>query len=266
VAEPRPAQLRLPFDAASALRVWQRNFWVHRSRWAYAIVPNFFEPVFYLLGLGIGLGFYVTTGGQFEGGYLAFIAPGLVAAAAMNGASFEATYNVFLKLHYAKLYDAMIATRVNIEDVVVGELLWATTRATVYGGVFLFITLFFDTPVTLRLLPALGAIVLVGFCFATIGLAFTATIRVIDVFSYYFTLFLTPSFLFSDIFFPVSERFPPALVAVAQWTPLYRSVQLVRGAVTGDAATAVLDIAYLLGVGVLLGGYAMWRMRRQVVR
>jgi lipooligosaccharide transport system permease protein len=250
----------------SALRVWQRNFWVHSKRWAYALVPNFFEPVFYLLGLGVGLGFYVATGGEFGPSYLWFIAPGLVAAAAMNGASFESTYNVFIKLHFSRLYDAMIATRVNIEDVVVGELLWATTRATVYGGVFLLITLFFDTPVTWRLLPALGAIALVGFCFAAVGLAFTATIKVIDVYSYYFTLFLTPSFLFSDIFFPVAERFPPGLARVAEWTPLYRSVQLVRGTVNGTLQTPLFDVVYLLAVGMVLGGYAMWQMRRRVVR
>lgn len=252
-------------DVASAGRVWQRNFWVHSTRWAYAIVPNFFEPVFYLLGLGVGLGFYVSTGGDFGGSFLAFIAPGLVAAAAMNGASFEATYNVFIKLHFSKLYDAMISTRVNIEDVVVGEMLWATTRATVYGSVFLGITLFFDTPTTWRLLPALGVIVLIGFAFASIGLAFTSTIKVIDVFSYYFTIFLTPSFLFSGIFFPVADRFPPALVAFAEWTPLYRSVQLLRAVVNGTGA-AWGDAVYLLAVGVLFGGYATWQMRRQVVR
>jgi lipooligosaccharide transport system permease protein len=252
-------------DVASALRVWQRNYWVHSSRWAYAIVPNFFEPVFYLLGLGIGLGFYVTTGGEFGGSFLAFIAPGLVAASAMNGASFEATYNVFIKLHFSKLYDAMISTRVNIEDVVVGEMLWATTRATVYGSVFLFITLFFDTPLSWRLLPALAVILLIGYTFAGIGLAFTATIRVIDVFSYYFTIFLTPSFLFSGIFFPVADRFPPALVTFAEWTPLFRSVQLMRAVVNGTPASWG-DALYLLVVGTLFGGYAMWQMRRKVVR
>lgn len=185
----------------SAWRVWERNLRVYKSHWIYALVPNFFEPVFYLLGLGVGLGAYISAGGNFGGDYVAFIAPGLVAASAMNGASFESTYNVFVKLHFGKLYDAVVTTRVNMEDVVVGELLWATTRALLYGGVFLLVTLFFGVPVTPYLLLALPALILIGYCFAAIGLAFTSVIKNIDLFTYFFTLFLTPSFLFSDIFF-----------------------------------------------------------------
>jgi lipooligosaccharide transport system permease protein len=97
-------------------------------------------------------------------------------------------------------------------------------------------------------------------------LAFTSVIPIIDVYSYYFTLFLTPSFLFSDIFFPVADRFPPALVAVAELTPLYRSVQLLRGILTGDLAGLWVDVAYLLLVGGALAAFAIWRMRRRVVR
>lgn len=264
----RTSPLRQPpsVELASILRVWQRNLWVYRDRWIYSLLPNFFEPVFYLLGLGVGLGFYVSTGGAFEGDYLAFIAPGLVASAAMNGASFETTYNMFVKLHFGKLYDAMIATRVSIEDVTLGEALWSVTRALMYGGIFLLITLFFDLPLTANLLLALPAIALIGFCFSAIGLAFTSMISIIDVYSYYFTLFLTPSFLFSDIFFPVADRFPPALVIVAEATPLYRSVQLLRGIVFGDYSTALLDVLYLVSVGTALTAFAVWRMRRRVLR
>ena len=258
--------MRFAISLPAAFRVWQRNLWVYRSRWLFALVPNFFEPLFYLLGMGLGLGFYVASGGEFGSSYLAFIAPGLVAASAMNGASFETTYNVFIKLHFARLYDAFIATRANMEDVAVGELLWAVTRSVMYGGIFLLITLFFDTPISWRLLLALPAIALVGFCFAGIGLAFTSVIPIIDVFSYYFTLFLTPSFLFSDIFFPVADRFPPLLVAVAELTPLYRSVQLLRGIVMGDFAGLWLDVGYLVLVGTAFSSFAVWRMRRKVVR
>lgn len=257
---------RFPVDLVSALRVWQRNLWVYRDRWFYGLLPNFFEPVFYLLGMGVGLGYYVTTGGEFGQGYLAYIAPGLVAASAMNGASFETTYNVFVKMHFGKYYDAVVTTRVNMEDAAVGELLWAVTRSLIYGGIFLLITLFFDSPVTWRLVPAVGALALVGFCFSAIGLAFTSIIDIIDVYSYYFTLFITPSFLFSGIFFPVEERFPSALVAVAQVTPLYRSVHLVRGTVNGVGENLWLDVVYLVAVGVALSAFAVWRMRKRVIR
>jgi lipooligosaccharide transport system permease protein len=147
-----------------------------------------------------------------------------------------------------------------------GELMWAVTRSLMYGSIFLLITLFFDTPLTWRVLLALPAIALVGFCFAAIGLAFTSLIPIIDVYSYYFTLFLTPSFLFSDIFFPVADRFPPALVAVAELTPLYRSVQLLRGVLMGDLSTLWLDVGYLVLVGGSLAAFAIWQMRRKVVR
>lgn len=257
---------RVPVDLHSVFRVWQRNLWVYRDRWLYSLLPNFFEPLFYLLGLGLGLGFYVSTGGAFEGGYVAFIAPGLVAAAAMNGASFETTYNMYVKLHFGKLYDAMITTRVSIVDVTLGEVLWSVTRSLMYGGIFMLITLFFDLPLTPRLLLALPAIALIGFCFSAIGMAFTSMISIIDVYSYYFTLFLTPSFLFSDIFFPVADRFPPVLVWVAEATPLYRSVQLLRGIVFGDLSTALVDVAYLASLGTALTIFAVWRMRRRVLR
>jgi lipooligosaccharide transport system permease protein len=243
-----------------------RNLWVYRDRWYYGLLPNFFEPVFYLLGMGVGLGFYVSTGGAFGGDYVAFIAPGLVAAAAMNGASFETTYNVFVKLHFGKLYDATVATPVGMADVTVGEAAWAVIRASIYGGVFLLVTLFFGVEPGWRLVPALAAIALVGYAFAGLGLAFTSVVPTIDLFSYYFTLFLTPSFLFSDIFFPVAERFPPALAALAEATPLYRSVQLVRGVVRGDAGTLALDVAYLAVFGTVLLAFAVARMRARVVR
>jgi lipooligosaccharide transport system permease protein len=251
---------------ASIARVWLRNAWVYRDRWYYGLLPNFFEPVFYLLGLGVGLGFYVSTGGAFEGDYLGFIIPGLIAAAAMNGASFETTYNVFVKLHFGRIYDATIATPVGIEDVTLGEAAWAVTRALIYGGVFLLVTIAFGTAFDARLLAAFGAIALVGFAFASLGLAFTSVVPTIDLFSYYFTLFLTPSFLFSDIFFPVAERFPPALAAVAEVTPLYRSVQLMRGVMGGDAASLPLDVAYLLTFGSALLAFAVWRMRVRLVQ
>lgn len=252
-------------DPASVGRVWLRNLWVYRDRWYYGLLPNFFEPLFYLLGMGVGLGFYVGAGGAFDGSYLAFIAPGLVAASAMNGASFETTYNVFVKMQFGKIYDAMVATPVGIEDVTVGEALWAVTRAVIYGGVFLLVTTFFDTELSWRLLLALPALALVGFAFAGLGLAFTSSVPNIELFNYYFTLFLTPSFLFSDIFFPVADRFPPLAARIAEFTPLYRSVQLVRGVVNGRWAGLGWDALYLVVFGGALLAFAVGRMRTRLV-
>ena len=256
---------RKPLSLTGAWHVWERNARVYRQRWMYSLLPNFFEPVFYLLGLGIGLGAYVSSGGSFENGYVAFIAPGLVAASAMNGAVFETTYNVYVKLTFAKIYDAMITTRVNIEDVVLGEILWAMTRSFLYGGVFLIVTLFFGIPITPTLPLAFLAAALTGFCFSALGLAFTSLIKSIDLYTYFFTMFITPLFLFSDIFFPVEERFPAFLVVIAKATPLYHAVQLMRGLVNGELAGLWLNTLYLVVVGTALAAFAIWRMRRRVV-
>ena len=254
-----------PVRLQSALRIWERNLRTYREKWYYSIVPHFFEPVFYLLGIGLGLGTYVAAGGDFEQGYVVFIAPGLIAASAMNGAAFETTYNVYVKLVFRQIYDAMIATRISMKDVIVGELLWATTRSFIYGFIFMVITFFFGVPLIPEMLLAPVAILLTGFCFAAIGLAFTSFIHTIDFYTYYFTLFITPMFLFSDIFFPVADRFPDFLVWIAHATPLFHGVQLMRGCATGDLSPWLISAPYLLIVGSLLAVFAVQKMHRRVV-
>lgn len=248
-----------------AWHVWERNWMVYRRRWIYSMLPNFFEPVFYLLGIGLGLGAYVAQGGEFEGGYLAFLAPGLVAVAAMNGASFETTYNVFVKLHFGKLYDAMVATRMSMEDVALGEILWATTRAFVYGSGFLLVSLLFGLPLDPWLLLAPAAIVLIGFCFAALGMAFTSLIPMIELYSYYFTLIVTPLFMFSGVFFPLEDRFPPGLLLVAKLTPLYHGVELLRGLSRGRPDDLLLHAGYLAALGAVLTAFAIRQIRRKVI-
>lgn len=251
----------------SAWRVWERNFAVYRKRWMYSLVPNFFEPVFYLLGMGIGLGVYVGGGGAMKGSYVTFIAPGLAAASAMNGACFETTYNVFVKMQFAKIYDAMIATRLSMEDVVVGEIMWAVTRSFVYGGIFSVVTLFFGIRPGLRLMLVVPVLLLIGLCFAGVGMAFTSVIESIDLYTYFFTMFLTPSFLFSGIFFPIRDRFPAALVTFARCTPLYQAVQLMRAVMRpgSEAVAPVWSVLYLLLVGLGLCWFAVYRLSRRMV-
>src|SRR5213078_4071944 len=128
----------------------------------------------YLLAMGLGLGAYLS---HIKGvSYIDFIAPGLIATAAMYGTSFEVTFNCFVKMQFGKIYDAVMATPLSIEDIGLGELLWGTTRATIYGLVFL-----------------------------VLGLSFTAIVPLIDYFTYYWTLFITPMFLFSGVFFPLTK-------------------------------------------------------------
>ncbi len=120
-----------------ALAVWWRNFSMYRRTWKMNLLPNFFEPLLYLLSIGIGVGAYVSQMGGVS--YVEFLAPGLVAVAAMNGASFEVTYNAFVRMNFEKTYAAMLTTPIQPDDVLAGEVLWAVTRATIYGGCFLIV-------------------------------------------------------------------------------------------------------------------------------
>ena len=124
-----------------ALAVWWRNFAMYRRSWTLNILPNFFEPLLYLVSMGIGVGAYITEMGGTS--YLEFLAPGLVAVAAMNGASFEVTYNAFVRLNFEKTYESMLTTPIQPEDVLAGEILWAVTRAGIYGGCFFLVLILF---------------------------------------------------------------------------------------------------------------------------
>ncbi|HVO24762.1 MAG TPA: ABC transporter permease [Candidatus Margulisiibacteriota bacterium] len=246
-----------------ALAVWRRNAAMYRRTWMWNILPNFFEPVLYLLSLGIGVGAYISQMGGMS--YAAFLAPGLVCVAAMNGASFEVTYNIFVRLTFERAYDAMLTTPIEPDDVLAGEILWALTRACIYGGCFFIVVCLFGLAPLPRALLAAPIIPLAGLLFAAIGIAFSVRIPNIDLFSFYFTLFLTPLFLFSDIFFPLKERLSGAWLWVAEVLPLLHPVRMARMAFRGEASPIVLwDLVYVLGVSALLLSWARrgvrWRL------
>ena len=246
-----------------ALAVWRRNAAMYRRTWMLNILPNFFEPVLYLAAMGIGVGNYISQMGGMS--YIAFIAPGLVCVAAMNGASFEVTYNIFVRMTFEKAYDAMLTTPIEPQDILVGEVLWAMTRACIYGGsFFIVITLFGLAPLPAALV-AVPVIPLTGLLFAAIGMAFTLRLTSIDLFSFYFTLFLTPLFLFSDIFFPLKERLSGMWLWVAEVLPLLHPVRIARLAFRGEFAAVMLwDVAYLLIVSALLLAWAGKTVRRRL--
>ena len=256
---------RLPdVRLGAAWRFWQRNAAIYRRTYRQNIVPNFFEPLLYLVGMGLGLGAYLRT---IDGvGYLDFVAPGLVAVAAMNGASFEVTYNCFVKIHFARVYEAVMATPLSVEDIALGELLWATTRSLIYGVLFLGIAAAFGVVHSpLAALAPLG-IALVGLLFAVLGLAFAAAIPLIDYFNYYWTLFLTPMFLFSGVFFPL-DRLPGWVGVVAWFMPLHHAVVLMRALLlSGDRSGAAAAAAWLVVATAILLPLPLALLRRRLVR
>ena len=238
-------------SAPYALAVWRRNASMYRRTWKWNILPNFFEPVFYLFSIGIGVGAYITQMGGTS--YIAFLAPGLVCVAAMNGASFEVTYNIYVRLIFEKAYDAMLTTPIQPDDVLAGEVLWAVTRSCIYGGCFFIVLACFGLAPLPFSLWVLAVIPLTGLLFAAIGMVFSLKIPNIDLFSFYFTLFLTPLFLFSDVFFPLKERLAEPWLWVAEALPLLHPVRLARAAFNGKFSWLVFwDLGYTLGASALL--------------
>jgi lipooligosaccharide transport system permease protein len=245
------------------LSVWWRNASMYRRTWKANILPNFFEPVFYLAAIGVGVGSYIQEMGGTS--YARFLAPGLICVAAMNGASFEVTYNVFVRLTWEKTYDAMLTTPIEPDDVLAGEVLWALTRAAIYGGAFFLVVAAFGYAPLPRALLALPAIPLAGLLFAALGIAFSLRIGKIDHMSFYFTLFLTPLFLFSDVFFPIEERLSGAWLLVAEILPLLHPVRAARAAFDGTLGLRTLwDVGYVLGVSALLLALARRTIRQRL--
>jgi len=246
-----------------ALSVWRRNASLYKRTWKVNLLPNFFEPVFYLTAIGIGVGAYITKMGGVS--YVEFLVPGLICVSAMHGASFEVTYNVYIRLVYEKAYSGMITTPVTPDDILIGEILWALTRSSIYGGGFFIVAVLFGLIPGLSALLAILVIPLTGLMFAAIGIAVTLRMPTIDLFSFYFTLFLTPLFLFSDVFFPVSERLSGTWLQVAEILPLLHPVRLTRSAFSGECSWQVLwDICYIIVLSMGLLFWAKGTMRKRL--
>jgi lipooligosaccharide transport system permease protein len=248
--------------ATGALRVVERNTLAYRRMWL-AFVTGLVEPLLYLLSIGIGVGGLVGKvpgpGGQ-PIPYDQFVAPGLMAAAAMNGAVLDTTFNFFFKFKYAHTYDAMLATPLEVGDVARGELLWALIRGGVYSAVFLVTMVVMGLVSSWWGLLALPAAVLIAYAFAGAGIAATTFMRSWTDFDFV-NLALIPMFLFAATFFPLSQ-YPEGLQWVVKCTPLYQGVALERGLTTGQLTwTMLVNVAYLTALGTIGLRIATRRLR-----
>jgi lipooligosaccharide transport system permease protein len=229
-----------------------RSALASRTIWL-AIVSGFFEPLFFLIAMGQGLGSLIGTvagpvGQQLS--YAAFIAPGLLAASSMNGAVYDATFSFFLKLKYAKLYDAMLATPLGPVDVALGEIGWALLRGGMYSAGFLAVMLAAGLILSPWALLALPAALFVAFAFAAVGIAATTFMRSWQDFDLV-QLVVLPMFLFSATFFPLSV-YPPGVRWLVQAFPLYHAVVLIRGLTTGVVDWPTLShVAYFVVMAAL---------------
>lgn len=254
------------FGSRRALFLIERNLLVYRRSWV-VFLSGFFEPVLYLFSIGVGIGELVPTV-QLDGraiGYPAFVAPAMLASSAMNGAVFDATYNVFFKLKYAKLYDAVLATPVSTGDVALGEIAWALLRGAVYSFGFVVVMLAMGLVESPWALLALPAAILIGFAFGAVGMAATTYFRSWQDFEWV-TIATLPMFLFSATFYPLTT-YPSFLQPIVAATPLYQGVALLRGLTTGAVSAGLWwHVLYLAVLGVAGLAVASRRLERLLLK
>jgi lipooligosaccharide transport system permease protein len=245
------------------IRVWQRNGDVFFRLW-HAEAPGFVaEPIIILLAMGLGLGAYV---GLVDGQrYIEFIVPGLIAGYAMFSANFECTYGSFFRMEYQKTFDAIIATPLSIEDVTAGEIFWGATRSVMTGGFMLIVAS------ALQLVHSPWAILipviclLEGILFSTIALFFTSVVPSVYSFNYYYSLFITPMFFFSGVFFPLSSF--PEIVQTLSWVvPLTPVVYITRAVIGGEFQPGLLGaVALIIALIILFFSITLITMRRRLM-
>ncbi|MDD1666451.1 MAG: ABC transporter permease [Methanomicrobiales archaeon] len=245
-------------------RVWQRNLDVFVRTFKVNFLPPLLEPILYLLSLGYGLGVFVN---QIEGvPYPEYIAPALLAISIMNASFFETTYSSYVRMYFQKTFDAIIATPLSIEEVITGEILWGATRSLINACIMLPVLVLFrvvDLPISLLILPFA---LLAGFLFAALGMCFTALTPSIETLNLPAFLFITPMFLFSGTFFPLSIL-PKALQVVAYaFLPLTHVVLVCRMLTLSQVTPAILlSLAWIVVVAAVAFVLAVNLMRKRLI-
>lgn len=254
-ASSRPRFIRSLY-AGNARSVISRGLLATRSTNYLVVLSGFFEPVFFLLSMGIGLGGIiggVTTTDGSEIPYAAYIAPALLAVSAMNGAVYDSTWNVFFKMNYSKTYEGMLSTSLGPLDVAFGEILLALLRGGLYAVGFMIVMQALGLNLSWTALLALPAVLIIAFGFASLGMAVTSYMKTFQQMDW-INFVLLPMFLFSATFYPLSV-YPQVIQWVIQALPLWHGVELVRGLTTGILGPAMLVhllyYAIMIAVGLV---------------
>ena len=244
----------------------RRNALVYRRAWI-PFLTGFLEPVFYLFSIGIGVGKLlgpVELNGHLVS-YASYVAPGMLAASAMNGAILDATYGIFFKIKYDKLYDSILATPVRPVDVAIGETMWSLLRSGIYGAGFLGVMAARGLLSSWVAVLALPAAILIGLAFAGIGMALTTFMRSWQDFDL-IQLAILPMFLFSATFFSL-DTYSRGIRWVVECTPLYRGVVLCRELTTGSLTLeSLVSVVYLVVLGAVGMTIASRRLDRLLLR
>jgi lipooligosaccharide transport system permease protein len=241
-----------------APRVVERNAVVYRRIWP-VLISGFFEPVFYLLSIGVGLG--KLTGPVDGVPYQDFVAPALLAVSAMNGAVYDSTMNIFWKIKYGRTYDAMLATPLRPGDIAVGEIAWALLRGLIYSVAFMVVMAIMGLVHSWWAILDLPVATLIGFGFGAAGLACTTFMRSWQDFDFV-NLAVLPMFLFSGAFYPLSV-YTPAVQHLIEALPLYHGIELIRALTLGRVGPGLLwHVLYLAVLGLVASAIAARRLER----
>ena len=241
------------FGGRRAGRLVERNLFVYRRTWTI-IVSGFFEPIFYLFGMGYGVGALVGEVPGPDGqpiSYATYVAPALLAVSAMNGALFEATFNFFFKLRWQKTYDSILATPLSLHDIALGELIWSATRAALYGVGFLVVVAALGMIASPLAILALPAALLLAFAVGAVAMAGSTYLRYwtdLDIIS----IIVLPIFLFSGTFYPISV-YPPALQVLVWVSPLFHGTEIIRALMLGAVEPIIVVHIAILVVYALVG-------------
>jgi lipooligosaccharide transport system permease protein len=250
------------------VKVWQRNFVTFQKIWKINFITPLLEPLLFVAAFGLGFAGWVgeVRYGGAEMGYTAFIAPALIASAVMNNAFFETTYASFVRMYYQKTFDGMLATPLSIEEIILAEIVWSASKAAAAAAIMLGVLSLFGYVALPAGLLAVPLAFLGGVAFGAIGLFFTGIIPTIEMFNLPIFLFVTPMFLFSGTFFPVSNL-PMWARPAAFAFPLYHLVELTRLVCLGRCETVpALSLAYLVLFAALFTALALMCMRRRLIK
>ncbi|HVS06700.1 MAG TPA: ABC transporter permease [Candidatus Dormibacteraeota bacterium] len=223
-----------------ALRVLEHHLLVYRRTWKGSLFTSFVSPVLFLTAMGLGLGSLISRGPvrTVDGvSYVAFLAPGLLAATAMQSAFVETTYPIMARMQWLRTYDGMLATPIRVLEVLAGEFGWLAVRLALGSSAFFLVMLLFGTVQSGLGLLAIVVAVLTGLAFGAPIFAFTATQRTDNSFALIGRLFITPLFLLGGVFFPI-HQLPQFVQGIAWLTPLAHGVALARGLSVGVLAPA----------------------------
>lgn len=250
-------------DLKRVMSVWNRNFAVYKKLYKSSLVLNFVDPILYLVAFGIGFAGYV---GEIKGmPYVKFIASGIVATSAAFATTYECTYGTFVRMHFQKTFDAILATPVNVYELILGEMFWGATKSLIYGTIIIIVIVVAKLVDSVEIILSLPFLFVAGIVFAEISLIAVSIVPGIDSFNYFYTLLITPLFLFSGIFFPL-DNMPKIFQDLAFFNPMYHEVEILRGLAQGKIWMTIDNMTWLVVTALILFFPSIQRLRRRILQ